>query len=109
MEDLKMETDGVVTPDGIEARAQAALRSMETLRDVLDRKAEMLREMPVEGVKPEDLTKLQRDLAKAVTLAVEMEGKVADARRIERGGDGLDLEDARAEIWSRLDSLAAAG
>lgn len=94
---------------GVEARAQSALRSMETLRDVLDRKVQELERTPVEALKAEDLLKLQRELAKAVTTAVEQEGKVADARRIERGGDGLDLAGARAEVRRRLDLLLERG
>ncbi|GIT91811.1 hypothetical protein JANAI62_22680 [Jannaschia pagri] len=93
----------------VEGRARSALRSMETLRDVLDRKALELAETPIDGIKPDDVLKLSRDLAKAVSQAVDLEGKVADAGRIERGGDGLDLASARAEVRRRLDLLLERG
>ncbi|WP_371153674.1 hypothetical protein [Jannaschia sp. 2305UL9-9] len=93
----------------LDSRAASALRSMETLRDVLDRKVAELEQAPVDGLKPDDLLRLQRELAKAVTLAVEQEGKVADARRDASEGDGLDLAGARAEVRRRLDLLLERG
>ncbi|MGB3406883.1 MAG: hypothetical protein WBA67_05255 [Jannaschia sp.] len=108
MEAETMNAVGVSVPGSVEDRLNAVLRSMETLRHVVESKARELAGTVFEGQKPADIIALERDLAKTVMLMTELEGKVSDARCIERGGDGLDLEAARAEIGSRLDSILAA-
>ncbi|WP_245190882.1 hypothetical protein [Jannaschia formosa] len=99
---------GAAGPGGMKARAEAALRSMEALRELVDRKVATVKASPDWDGKDPDLERLMRELTRAVISAVDLEGKVQDAGRIERGGDGLDLDAARSEIGRRLDLRAAA-
>ncbi|PWJ19142.1 hypothetical protein [Jannaschia seohaensis] len=109
MTDERVRPAGTLVPEGLDARAEVARRSMETLRELVDRKVADIRSAEAWGETGSDLDRLMRDLTRAVLSAVELEGKIQDARRIERGGDGLDLDAARSEIGRRLDLRAAAG
>ncbi|WGH78350.1 hypothetical protein [Jannaschia ovalis] len=91
-------------------RVAAALRSVAVVHEILDLKAQQFAEAaPGADLDLEDILKLQRELSKAVVLAMEQEGKLTDARRIERGGDELDLEAARLEIGCRLARIRERG
>ncbi len=91
----------------IAGRMAAALTGMEALRAAIERRVQELNTMSGEELKAAGLGQLQHDLAKAVTVALVEEGKVADALRRERGGDGVCLETARAKIGSALARIAA--
>jgi exonuclease VII small subunit len=91
----------------------AARRSFERLREELDQIVDWLWLVRSDGV-PDDLDgaaaveKAAKEYDRALRLVVELEGKVDDATARERGGAGLDLDAARAEIGRRLDLRAAA-
>lgn len=87
---------------GFEGRFKAATNSMESARELLNAKLEELKRIAPNAVDCKEMSTLVKDLARAVGLAVTEEGKVADARRIERGGDGLDLDAAGNEVRRRL-------
>ncbi|WP_244504634.1 hypothetical protein [Jannaschia faecimaris] len=108
MEEQIVEPLGKDSPEGFKSRVEAALAGMEALRQTVQRKLGELNAMTEDELKAADLTALQRDLGKAVTLAVLEEGKVSDALRQQTGGGGLDLDAARAAIRGRLDSIRAA-
>lgn len=92
-----------------EERLEAAAGSMEMVRALLDAKVRELKMAAPEAVDTKELTALAKDLARAVGLALTEEGKVIDARRIERGGDGLDLRAAGDEVRRRLARLRERG
>lgn len=106
-----MTDDNAMTAEGgtegeIIDRMAAALTGMEALRATVERRVRELNSMSREELKAADLGQLQRDLGRAVSVALIEEGKVADALRKERGGDGIDLKAARLAIGRKLDSLA---
>ncbi|MCK0166899.1 hypothetical protein MWU52_04975 [Jannaschia sp. S6380] len=102
--------DAVVGTMGakIYGRVLAALAGMEALRVSVERKVSQINAMPPEEIKAAGLEAIQRDLGRAVGNVLTEEGKVKDALRIERGGAGIDLCAARAEIGRRLDRIRAA-
>ncbi|MEM7643384.1 MAG: hypothetical protein AAF366_12755 [Pseudomonadota bacterium] len=59
--------------------------------------------------RPGDLAAALTTATKAALQAQEQKGKIENVLRIERGGDGLDLDAARVEIRCRLDRILAAG
>ncbi|WP_233489806.1 hypothetical protein [Jannaschia rubra] len=105
MEDQMFGSIRAKDADGFMGRADASLRVMEAMRSAMETKLAELTAAQGDGPKAADLAALQRDLARAVLQAVAEEGKVADALRIERGGDGIDFDAARASIRRRLDSI----
>lgn len=107
MEDNMMETAGGGDLNGTMSRVDAAVESIEGLRVALERSLAGLNAMDEAQLKASNLTGLQKDLARAVMLALGEEGKVKDAVRQQRGGDGIDFDAARAAIRSRLDSIRA--
>ncbi len=109
MEEHIIGPGGGDTSDGLFSRVEAALSGMEGLRQAVERKLAELNTLSVEELKAADLTALQRDLAKAVTLVIAEEGKVADVLRRERGGDGIDFDAARTSIRRRLDGIRRNG
>lgn len=90
----------------MQGRMEAALGGMEALRATVQRKVNELNAMSLAELKVADVAALQRELGKAVTQALVEEGKVADALRIERGGDGICFETARVAIGRKLDRIA---
>lgn len=103
--------DNTMTAEGgaegqLDDRMEAALTGMEALRATIERRVRELNAMSNEELKASDLGQLQRDLGKALAVALIEEGRVADALRQQRGGDGINLEAARASIGSKLDRLA---
>lgn len=109
MEDKMMETVGGGDPNGTMSCVDAAVESIKGLRASLERTLADLNKMGEAELKASNLTGLQKDLARAVMLALNEEGKVEDAIRQQRGGDGIDFDAARAAIRSRLDSIRASG
>lgn len=109
MEEQIIELLGTDTPGSFKSRAEAALAGMEALRQTVQRKLVELNAMTDDELKAGDLTQLQRDLGKALTLAVTEEGKANDAVRQQTDGGGIDFEAARASIRGRLDSIRTAG
>ncbi|MEL6585458.1 MAG: hypothetical protein AAFY65_04855 [Pseudomonadota bacterium] len=89
----------------LERRAEVAHRTLLKLCEDLDAKVDAVRAGPVEEFDRSALDRLIGDLRKGFFTAFETEGKVADAKRIERGGDGLDLAAAGAEVRRRLGRL----
>jgi hypothetical protein len=105
---------GDLASPGMVERADAALRSFTKLRREVDETAEWLSLVRGEGEpadlpKAAEIEKVAKELRRALLLVVELEGKVADAERIARGGDGIDLEAARVEVWRRLGRRVAVG
>jgi hypothetical protein len=92
--------------ENVSERVDDAWRGVEAARHVLARLVEKLTPEDIRG--QEETAKAAASLNKALGVALVEEGKIEDARRIERGGDGLDLEAARAEVWRRLDCIAKA-
>ena len=106
------QTNGSIRPaevDGIEGRVAAAVESMETLREAMQSKLTEIKTLSPDQIKGSDIVAMQREIAKAITLTVTEEGKVADVLAVERGGDGIDFEAARAEIGRRLDCIRERG
>lgn len=109
MDEQLIEPAGAIAPVEPTCLAEAALKGMEALRQAVERKLDELNAMSLDELKAADLTALQRDLGKAVTQVISEEGKVRDAVRQQKGGDGIDFDAARAAIRGRLDRIRAAG
>ena len=88
-------------------RAEGAFLSMLALRKTLQGSLDALKDKPLAELKIAGLATLHKDLGKAVQMILLEEGKVEDALRTQRGGDGIDLDAARAEIGRRLDGIRA--
>ena len=106
-----MTDDNTMTAEGgaggqIISRIEAALTGMEALRATVERRVAELNAMSREELKAAGLDQLQRDLGRTVAVALIEEGKVADALRKERGGDGIDFAAARLAVGRQLDRLA---
>ncbi|MEM8849849.1 MAG: hypothetical protein AAGE03_07415 [Pseudomonadota bacterium] len=84
---------------------EAVLRSMELARTALDEAVQKLNA----GGKAEDVGSTALAVSRAQTVVANELRRIEDAQRIERGGDGLDLDAARLEIGRRLDCILAAG
>lgn len=89
----------------VSARVDAAWRSMENARAALEAMVAGLGSDVAHGTVATQIAALNKSLA----IALQEEGKADDARRIERGGDGIDLNAARIEIGRRLDRIRESG
>ncbi|UWQ21012.1 hypothetical protein [Jannaschia sp. W003] len=105
------ENDGGIPYDPArhEACAADALAALEASRVALRRQLLKLKAMePTEG-DPDRLSKLQADVARALSRAAELEDKAHDARCKRDRGGGIDLGAAAAEVRRRLARLRGAG
>lgn len=93
---------------GLEARGRAVMGSLAALGPLLERRLKDLAALSAEEGLGSELEKVIRETSRTLNLVIEYEGKIADARGVERGGDGLDLAEARREIRRRLDLRAGA-
>ncbi len=104
------EQEGVFESDFDEAddlgRAVTRARDMlVSTTNLLSGQVRKLNALSEEERQVKGLDAVLKDLNRALAVADEMERKVADAKRIERGGDGFDLNEARAQIRGRLDRI----
>lgn len=84
-----------------------AVAALDGYRDaMLDRIKQL--ESQNEFEKTSETTSQIQGLNKVLSVAVDMTRKMQDVRDSETGGGGLDLDDARLEIGSRLARLRAA-
>ena len=114
MDDRERDTGAEDDRAGLEARAGTARRSYERMRRGLEETVEWLELIRTEGEaadlpKGSEVERASKEYDRALRTVVELEGRAADAERIERGGDGIDLAAALAEILGRLALRAPGG
>ncbi|MGB3555861.1 MAG: hypothetical protein WBA25_14620 [Jannaschia sp.] len=100
---------GEMTPETVTEQLGYAVRSLATLRRLLDAKIREAAMTAPSEVNPDEMVRTAGQIAKSVNQVMDLEGKVTDAGWIGRGGDALDLDAARTEIGRRLDCLRDKG
>lgn len=106
---MNVTTAGAGDLEGMERRTARVLGVFEVAMALVESKVSELRAQSPDKCDAKGLEALLRDLNKSLGSINELEGKIEDARRIERGGDGIDLDAAWAEVSDRLARLSRAG
>jgi len=75
---------------------------MESMRVAMDRKMQEIEAGDIAELDPAKALNLQKEMARALAIATEAEGRAYDARCEREGGGGLDFGAAEAEIRRRL-------
>lgn len=90
---------------GLDDWIKGALATLVSAQKILETKLDAFNAMDKDDLKVADVANAHRDLVKAVLGVHNERRKVADAELIDNGGDGLDLDAARAAIRGRLDGI----
>ncbi len=104
---LARNTDETVS-ESLKLSIQAGMAALDAARTIVEKRVRELTQLSAEQTDAKGLETTLTQLAKALQTLNSEKGKLEDAERIQRGGDGLDLDAARSEIESRLDRICAA-